>query len=253
MHYRLGGGLFKFAHLRYKTRTSKSSIKELFYADDNATPSSTVAKLQIYSSLVSEDYHRFGMEVNADKMKILVQLVPRQEIPIKFLLKWRQASESCQRHSIHRQYSLTIRIIQDLSAEHLLIEVSKIQQACIQQQQTQPLNKTHSVRRRCFLHFTLRLRDMNPVWERPKKSLNVSNEPRPGRSSTSKGMTNAPTTKSSIAQKYRALKPPFSSNAFSSHITLPEWSLQDSNRPIIYSELVNGKRGRGVPKRIFKD
>lgn len=78
VRYRLDNGLFNIACLRSKTRTSKSSIMELQYAEHNATSLFSVVDLRRCSTLVSEaDYH-FEIKVNTDKTNILAQPFPRR-------------------------------------------------------------------------------------------------------------------------------------------------------------------------------
>jgi len=76
MRYRLDGGLFNQARLKAHTKTSMQRITELQYADDNATPASSPEDLQLLADIFSSAYQRFGMEVNTDKTKVLIQPAP---------------------------------------------------------------------------------------------------------------------------------------------------------------------------------
>ena len=81
VRYRLDGGLFNLARLRARTRTSTISVREMQYADDNATPSQTADELQRTANLYNTAYERFGMQVNTDKTKVLIQPPPGQTLP----------------------------------------------------------------------------------------------------------------------------------------------------------------------------
>lgn len=62
-------------------------------------------------------------------------------------------------------------------------------------------------------------------------SLNVPNKSSSRRSSASNGRTDSPKAKSSITQKYRALKSPSSSTVSGTYEMPSEWILQDSRWP----------------------
>ena len=77
----MDGGVFNLARLRAKTKTTNTSLRELQYADDNATPSQTADSLQITANVYNTTYERFGMQVNTEKTKALVQYPPGQVLP----------------------------------------------------------------------------------------------------------------------------------------------------------------------------
>ena len=81
LRYRMDGGAFNLARLRARTKTSNTSIRELQYADDNATPSQTADDLQRTANAYNAAYERFGMQVNTDKTKALIQHPPGQVLP----------------------------------------------------------------------------------------------------------------------------------------------------------------------------
>ena len=81
VRYRMDGGLFNLSRLRAKTRTLTTTVHELQYADDNATPSLTAEDLQRTADLYNTAYGRFGMEVNTDKTKALIQPPPGYMLP----------------------------------------------------------------------------------------------------------------------------------------------------------------------------
>lgn len=85
IRYRLDGRHFNLAHIKSKTRNiyRKSSIQDLQYSDDNATPIFSVAALQRCS--FSKATIALGWEVNANKTNKRISgiscLVPGQDIP----------------------------------------------------------------------------------------------------------------------------------------------------------------------------
>ena len=82
LRYRMDGGIFNLARLRARTKTSTISVRELQYADDNATPSQTADDLQNMANAYNSAYERFGMQVNTNKTKALIQHPPGHIIPI---------------------------------------------------------------------------------------------------------------------------------------------------------------------------
>ncbi|CAG0891849.1 unnamed protein product [Cyprideis torosa] len=61
------------------SRTTEIPIRELQYADDNATPARTTEDLQSKATLQNAAYIRLGMEVNVLKKQVLTQQPPGQE------------------------------------------------------------------------------------------------------------------------------------------------------------------------------
>ncbi|KAK4303406.1 hypothetical protein Pmani_024556 [Petrolisthes manimaculis] len=64
-------------------RTTKKSLIEKQYADDNATPGQTAEDLQRTAITYNTVYERFGMQVNTDKTKVLIQHPPDVENRIR--------------------------------------------------------------------------------------------------------------------------------------------------------------------------
>ena len=81
IRYRMDGGLFNLNRLRARTRTSNISVREMQYADDNATPTQTADDLQRTADSYNAAYELFGMQVNSDKTKALIQSPPGQNLP----------------------------------------------------------------------------------------------------------------------------------------------------------------------------
>ena len=76
LRFRMDGGIFNLARLRARTKTTLCAVRELQYADDNATPGQTVKNLQTLADLYNSADEWFGMQVNTDKTKVLVQHPP---------------------------------------------------------------------------------------------------------------------------------------------------------------------------------
>lgn len=81
LRFRLDGGVFNLARLRARTKTTLCAVRELQYADDNATPGQTAEDLQALADAYNSAYERFGMQVNTDKTKTLVQHPPGLTLP----------------------------------------------------------------------------------------------------------------------------------------------------------------------------
>ncbi|KAK3882952.1 hypothetical protein Pcinc_012706 [Petrolisthes cinctipes] len=81
LQFRMDGGVFNLARLRAKTKTTKTLLREMQYADDNATPGQTAEDLQRTATTYNTVYERFGMQVNTDKTKALIQHPPGQILP----------------------------------------------------------------------------------------------------------------------------------------------------------------------------
>ena len=81
LRFRMDGGVFNLARLRARTKTTTCSVRELQYADDNATPSQTAEDLQMLADTYNTAYERFGMQVNTEKTKTLVQHPPGLLLP----------------------------------------------------------------------------------------------------------------------------------------------------------------------------
>ncbi|XP_076061565.1 uncharacterized protein LOC143037317 [Oratosquilla oratoria] len=81
LRFRMDGGVFNLARLRARTKTTICPVRELQYADDNATPGQTAEDLQSLADAYNAAYERFGMQVNTDKTKILVQHPPGLLLP----------------------------------------------------------------------------------------------------------------------------------------------------------------------------
>ena len=56
-------------------------MRELQHADDNATPGQTAEDLQSLADTSDSAYKRFGMQVNTDKTKTLIQHPPGLMLP----------------------------------------------------------------------------------------------------------------------------------------------------------------------------
>ena len=81
LRFRLDGGAFNLARLRARTKTTEFAVRELQYADDNATPGQTAEDLQSLADTYNSAYKRFGMQVNTDKTKTLTQHPPGLLLP----------------------------------------------------------------------------------------------------------------------------------------------------------------------------
>ena len=81
IRYRLDGGLFKLSRLRSRTKTTFHNFCELQYADDNDTVTQKPKDLQPVTSTADQfnaAYKIFGMDVNTEKTKLLVQHASNQ-------------------------------------------------------------------------------------------------------------------------------------------------------------------------------
>ena len=78
---RMDGGLFNTGRFRTSRYSTSVTIRELQYADDNATPVDTVDALQETVNLFDNAYTRFGLTTNIDKTKILIQNAPQDPTP----------------------------------------------------------------------------------------------------------------------------------------------------------------------------
>lgn len=106
------------------------------------------------------------------------------------------------------------------------LDLRKTQEAHIQQTRTLLPKKKSWCSVQLSSHRALRLRDMVSVSNKPE-NFNVSNKPSSSRFSIFRA--EATTTKSSIAQKCRVMKPPSSQNG--GQLMSPEWTFQDSRGP----------------------
>ncbi|CAH1256683.1 Hypp1699 [Branchiostoma lanceolatum] len=78
---RMDGGLFNTGRLRARRLFTMFNVRELQYADDNATPVDTVDALHTTVSAFDGAYSRFGLTSNVGKTKILAQGAPGQPPP----------------------------------------------------------------------------------------------------------------------------------------------------------------------------
>ncbi|CAH1250247.1 Hypp8829 [Branchiostoma lanceolatum] len=78
---RMDGGLFNTGRLRARRLSTVINVRELQYADDNATPVDTVDALHTAVSAFDGTYSRFGLTSNVGKTKILAQGAPGQPPP----------------------------------------------------------------------------------------------------------------------------------------------------------------------------
>ncbi|XP_035699634.1 uncharacterized protein LOC118432212 [Branchiostoma floridae] len=81
LRYRMDGGLFNTGRLRSRRHTTSFTVRELQYADDNATPVDTVDALQSTVDVLDGAYSRFGLTSNIGKTKILAQGAPGHPPP----------------------------------------------------------------------------------------------------------------------------------------------------------------------------
>ena len=63
----------QLSQIKSPNKDHNLQITELQYADDNATPASSPEELQQIADLFHSAYERFGMEVNSNKSKVLMQ------------------------------------------------------------------------------------------------------------------------------------------------------------------------------------
>lgn len=71
LRYRLDGCLFNLRRLRTTTKTSDTTVSELQYADDNGIMAHEGAELQDSTTAWDEGYRKFGLKMNYDKTKML--------------------------------------------------------------------------------------------------------------------------------------------------------------------------------------
>lgn len=174
-------------------------------------PTSSVANL--CSTLVSESNFQFGMEVNADKIKIFAQPAPGQKVP-EIIINIGDLPLGVVNNFQYLANSLfTTQIIQKrhhpLHTIHSL-GLWKAQKVCIQQPGTLHPNKTQ-----WFTPLS------SPPFSVYETYIDLKSKPNSSRSSISNGRINTPTTKFSIIQKCQSLKPPFSSIASGGHSNDP--------------------------------
>lgn len=79
LNYRIGD-LFNLQRLRAKTLTSKQSVLELQYADDNALVAHTEEHLQEVMTAFENAYKALGLKLNAKKTQVLYQPKPGKNI-----------------------------------------------------------------------------------------------------------------------------------------------------------------------------
>lgn len=78
LQFLLDRGIFNLVRLCAKTKTTLYEVRELQYADDNATPDQTTEDLQSLADAYNSACERFRMQVNTEKIKTLVQHSPGQ-------------------------------------------------------------------------------------------------------------------------------------------------------------------------------
>ena len=79
LNYRIGD-LFNLQRLRAKTLTSKTSVLELQYADDNALVADSEEHLQAAMTAFEKAYNALGLKLIARKMQVVCQLRPGKHI-----------------------------------------------------------------------------------------------------------------------------------------------------------------------------
>ena len=84
INYRTEGGIFNLRRLNARTKISVTSIIELQYADDNAVCALTERELQLILNAFASAYRRLGLSVNVRKTQIVYQPAPnepREQVP----------------------------------------------------------------------------------------------------------------------------------------------------------------------------
>jgi hypothetical protein len=71
LRYRLDGCLFNLRRLRARTKTSDTIVSELQYADDNGILAHEGEELQDSTTAWDEGYRKFGLKMNYEKTKML--------------------------------------------------------------------------------------------------------------------------------------------------------------------------------------
>lgn len=79
LNYRIGD-LFNLQRLRAKTLTSKTSVLELQYADDNALVADSEEHLQAAMTAFEKAYNALGLKLNARKTQVVCQPRPGKHI-----------------------------------------------------------------------------------------------------------------------------------------------------------------------------
>ena len=77
--YRTDGGVFNLNRLRARTKTSNTSLIEFQYADDNAVCALMEEDLQIILNIFTNAYTKLGLSINARKTQVLYQPPPNDE------------------------------------------------------------------------------------------------------------------------------------------------------------------------------
>lgn len=90
--YRMDGGIFNLRRLKAVTKTSITSIVELQYADDNAVFALSEQELQQILDTFAQAYSRLGLEINADKTKVIYQSPPGVRVPLQPVLRLNNAN-----------------------------------------------------------------------------------------------------------------------------------------------------------------
>ncbi|KAK4320384.1 hypothetical protein Pmani_008735 [Petrolisthes manimaculis] len=81
LQFRTDGEIFNLARLRAKIKTTKTLLQEMQYVHDNATPGQIAEDFQRTAITYNTVYERFGMQVNTDTTKALIQHPPGQILP----------------------------------------------------------------------------------------------------------------------------------------------------------------------------
>ncbi|XP_076062413.1 uncharacterized protein LOC143037748 [Oratosquilla oratoria] len=77
LRFHMDGEAFNLARLHARTKTTLT-VQELQHADDSATPGQTAQDLLRTADIFNTAYARFGMQVNTEKTKALIQYPPGQ-------------------------------------------------------------------------------------------------------------------------------------------------------------------------------
>ncbi|XP_068237099.1 uncharacterized protein [Palaemon carinicauda] len=80
--YRLDGGIFKLARLKFQRNTNIINVTELQYTDDNTAIADTQEELQELVDNFHAAYMCFGLTVNKAKTKILAKPRPGENPPV---------------------------------------------------------------------------------------------------------------------------------------------------------------------------
>ena len=82
INYRTDGGIFNLSRLKARTKVNVNSVVELQYADDNVVCAQTENDLQMILNAFADAYSRLGLSINVGKTQVLYQPPPNEAIRV---------------------------------------------------------------------------------------------------------------------------------------------------------------------------